>query len=106
MAGEVTVGFGPVAAPPQGVLVVFTDEGLRVGEATRRALGAARDQLVRAARSERFTGKAGSTLDIVAPAGLKASRLVFVGIGKDELKSRDLVKLGGTAMGRIPAAAT
>jgi leucyl aminopeptidase len=43
----------------------------------------------------------------VAPAGLKATRLIVVGAGKaDERKPRDLLKLGGAAMGRIPAAAS
>jgi hypothetical protein len=40
-----------------------------------------------AAKSERFTGKSGSALDIVAPAGLKATRLIVIGTGKaDERK--------------------
>ena len=39
---------------------------------TRAILGSAADLVARAAKSERFTGKSGSALDIVAPAGLKA----------------------------------
>jgi leucyl aminopeptidase len=39
------------------------------------------------------------------PAGLKVARLVVVGTGPaDKLKSQDFVKLGGIAMGKIPAA--
>src|ERR1700704_201185 len=106
MPGAVKIGIAPVATPSKGVLVVFTDEGLRLGDASRTALGPARDLLARVSRAERFTGKAGSALDIVAPAGLKVSRLVFLGIGKDAPKSRDLIKLGGAAMGRIPGSAT
>src|SRR5262249_3478675 len=97
--------FAPLTTPPKGVLVVFTDDGLRLGRASRAALGPARDLLARLGRTERFTGKAGSSLDIVAPANLKVSRLIFVGIGKDRLKPHDVVKLGGIAMGKIPAAA-
>ena len=38
---------------------------------------------------------------------LDVPRLVIIGIGKDsEPKSRDMVKLGGIAMGKVPAAAT
>ena len=46
-------------------------------------------------------------LEIVAPPGLPASRLIVIGTGKTaDLKPQDFVKLGGIAMGKIPAAAT
>jgi leucyl aminopeptidase len=105
MAGAGKLGFSPFAMPSKGVLIVFTDENLRLGAATRGVLGSARDLLVRIARAERFAGKSGATLDIVAPAGLKVARLVAVGIGKGELKSRDVVKLGGVAAGKVPGSA-
>jgi leucyl aminopeptidase len=90
----------------RGVLIVFCGENLKFGPATQRALTPAGDLVRRAAASERFTGKSGSTLDIVAPSGLKLPRLVVVGTGKDsELKRKDLVKLGGVAMGKVPGVA-
>jgi leucyl aminopeptidase len=64
------------------VFVVFCDEGLKFGPATRKALRRAADIVVARARSERFTGKKSSTLDLVMPAGLKATRLVVIGVGK------------------------
>jgi leucyl aminopeptidase len=98
--------FASFAAPAKGVLVTFCEEGLKFGQAARRALAPSGDLVARAAATERFKGKSGSALDIVAPAGLDASRLVVLGVGKGrELKSRDFVKLGGLAMGRIPGAA-
>jgi leucyl aminopeptidase len=101
------LGFGPIAAPGGGVLVVFADDSVRFGPKTRALLGDAADLVSRAAKSERFTGKSGSALDIVAPAGLKATRLIVIGSGKAaERKPQDLVRLGGNAMGRIPASAT
>jgi leucyl aminopeptidase len=106
MADTRRLGFGPIAAPSGGVLVVFADDSLRFGTRTRAILGSAADLVARAAKSERFTGKSGSALDLVAPAGLKASRLIVIGVGKaEERKSQDDVKLGGNARGRIPAAA-
>ena len=39
MTDALRLGFGPFTAPAKGVLVVFCDEGLRFGPATRRALG-------------------------------------------------------------------
>ncbi|MGB6655208.1 MAG: M17 family peptidase N-terminal domain-containing protein, partial [Xanthobacteraceae bacterium] len=87
-------------ARPHDVLVVFCDENLKFGPATQRALSPLGDFVRRAAAADRFTGKSGSSLDIVAPSGLNVPRLVVVGIGKEsELKSRDIVKLGGIAMG-------
>src|SRR5258708_22460335 len=107
MADARKPGFGPIAAPGDGVLVLFADDNLRFGPRTRSVLGSATDLVARAAKAEKFTGKSGSALDIVAPAGLKATRLVVIGTGKaEERKPQDAVKLGGTAQGRIPAAAT
>ena len=107
MADARKLGFGPIAAPASGVLIVFADDNLRFGPRTRSALGSATDLVARAARSERFTGKSGSALDIVAPTGLKAARLIVIGTGKAaDRKLQDLVKLGGVAMGKVPSAAT
>ena len=98
--------FAPLSTPHKGVLVVFCDEGLKFGSATRQVLAETGDLMARAAAAERFKGKIASTLDIVAPAGLKVSRLVVVGVGKvRDLKARDFAKLGGLAMGRVPKSA-
>jgi leucyl aminopeptidase len=90
----------------RGVLVTFCAEGLKFGPATQKALSPIGDLHRRAAAADRFTGKNGSTLEIIAPSGLNVSRLIIVGTGKErDLKDRDLVKLGGVAMGRVPGAA-
>jgi leucyl aminopeptidase len=106
MPAVLTLGFAPFARV-RGVLVAFCGENVKFGPATRKALAPAEDLIRRAAAADRFTGKNGATLDIVAPQGLSAPRLVVIGTGKDgELKPRDIVKLGGIAMGRVPSAAT
>ena len=103
---DVKIEFSGFAAPARGVLVVFCDESLKLGPATRKALGEGADMVARAAAADHFKGKLGSTLDIVAPAGLRASRLVVVGCGKPaELKIKDFARLGGVAAGKIPLAA-
>jgi leucyl aminopeptidase len=85
---------------------MFCEEGLKFGAAARHMLAPTGDLIARAANADRFKGKNGSTLDIVAPPGLELSRLVVVGVGKArDLKTRDFVKLGGIAMGKVPAAA-
>jgi leucyl aminopeptidase len=90
----------------RGVLVTFCAEGVKFGPATQRLLSPLGDLPRRAAAADRFSGKSGSTLDIIAPSGLSVPRLVMVGTGKErELKHRDLVRLGGVAMGKVPGAA-
>jgi leucyl aminopeptidase len=105
MASRLRIGFASIAAPGRGPLVVFADENLRFGSATQALLKPSGDLVARAAAADGFKGKSGTALDIVAPAGLKASRLVVVGVGK-AVEPETLAKLGGAAMGRIPAAAT
>ncbi len=93
-------------ARPQGVLVVFCEENLKLGPASQRIVTPMGDLLRRAAAVDRFTGKSGSCLDIVAPVGLYLPRFVVIGIGMaNDRKSRDILKLGGIAMGKVPAAA-
>ena len=107
MPVAVKLGFTPYAAPASGVLIMFCGEGVAFGSATRRALADAAELVTLAAKAEHFTGKSGSSLDIVMPAGLKASRLVIIGAGKTAaLQSKDITRLGGAAMGKVPSSAT
>src|ERR1700722_2045031 len=101
MPAAIQFGFVPYARP-RGVLIMFCDENLQLGPASLRALAPIGDLFRRAAAADRFTGKMGSSLDIVAPTGLNLPRLVVIGLGKEsELKPRDIVRLGGIAMGKV-----
>jgi len=105
MPDDLKLGFAPFSSL-HGVLVVFCAQNLKFGPATQKALAPAGDLVRRAAAADRFTGKSGAALDIVAPTGLNVPRLIVVGTGKDgALKQKDIVKLGGIAMGRLPATA-
>jgi leucyl aminopeptidase len=107
MAGALKFAFAPFGTPARGVLVVFCEEGLKFGPATRKALAPTLDLVTRAAAFERFKGKSGATLEIVAPHGLEVGRLVVVGAGKaKDLTARDFIKLGGILMGKLPGTAT
>jgi len=107
MPEALKLDFGSFAAPTRGVLVLFCGEGVKFGPATAKALSSASGLLARAAKAERFTGKSGSSLDIAAPEGLRVDRLVVLGIGKGTgLAQKDFVRVGGMAMGKIPASAT
>jgi leucyl aminopeptidase len=105
MAESISFAFAPFAAG-KGVLVVFCDEALKFGPASTKLLSGAGDLIARAAKSERFTGKNGSALELIAPSGLAVSRLVVLGLGKAaSLTEKDFLKLGGVAMGKVPSAA-
>jgi len=89
-----------------GVLVAFSNDGLKAGPATQKALAPIGDLQRRAAAADRFTGKIASTLTIIAPTGLDTPRLVVIGTGKErDLRDRDLVRLGGVVVGGVPATA-
>src|SRR6202040_4061300 len=104
MTDAVKVGFVPFSAAPRGILVVFCDDTLKFGPATRKALGAAANLVKRVAETSQFKAKSGSTLDILAPQGLKVSRLIVVGLGKlSALKDNDFLKFGGAAAGKLRA---
>jgi leucyl aminopeptidase len=106
MTDAVKVGFVPFSGTLGGILVVFCDDGLEFGPATRKALGAGAGLIKRAAETNQFKGKNGASLDILAPEGLKAKRLIVMGVGKPaELKDNDYLKLGGTVAGKLRAGA-
>jgi leucyl aminopeptidase len=101
---ELKLELATFAAPARsrGVLVVFCDEAVKFGPETRKALGAVAETVSRVATSERFKGKLGSSLDLVAPGDLKATRLIVIGCGKaKDLQSKDFARLGGIALGKI-----
>ena len=88
------------------MLVVLCDEDLKFGHVTAQALKPTDGLVAKAAKSEGFKGKKAKTLELVAPAGLDIDRLIVVGVGKPkDLEALDWLKLGGTAMGKVPRSA-
>src|ERR1700758_4965297 len=101
MSDAVKVGFVPLSTAARGVLGVFCDGELKLGPATRKALGEATDLIRRSAAATEFKGKNGSTLDLLEPEGIQIHRLLVVGTGKSsELKEKDFLKLGGQRGGK------
>jgi leucyl aminopeptidase len=78
------IKFVPPSLTGTGAFALGVSEGGKLSghaaEADRLSGGA----IKRALAVSRFSGKSGQVLEIVAPAGLKASRLVLVGLGKPE----------------------
>ena len=106
MSDALKLAFSPFAAPAKGVFVVFCDGGLKFGPATAKAIAPAAGLVARAGKAENFTGKSGTALELAVPEGLNVSRLVVIGAGDTKgLEQKDLLKLGGLAMGKLPVAA-
>ncbi|HEY4862943.1 MAG TPA: M17 family peptidase N-terminal domain-containing protein, partial [Xanthobacteraceae bacterium] len=105
MSGTPKISFSEPKPLSGGTFVILADENLHSGRLTRRALEPSRDLVSRAARTEGFKGKKGKVLDLVAPSGLKADRLIVLGLGKlKEIGPGGWAKLGGGVMGKIAAA--
>lgn len=106
MTDALKISFGPLSVPARGVLAVFCDETLKFGPATRKALGKSVELVARAAKDEGFKGKKNTALSLVAPEGLKLSKLLVIGVGKvAEIRPQDVLKLGGLALGKLPNSA-
>lgn len=72
---------GPSGGEKPLTLVVFAGDDLGLGARTKEILQPAQEQLARAAAAAKFKGKSGASLEIYAPAGLAADRLVILGVG-------------------------
>jgi leucyl aminopeptidase len=92
------------AAAGDEAWVVGAVEGGALLPAAARLDKASGGALTRALKFSRFTGKPGQMLEVLAPSGVKASRLLLVGLGKAEsLDEKGLETLGAQIVGRLYA---
>ncbi|WP_043878819.1 leucyl aminopeptidase [Azorhizobium caulinodans] len=107
MSEPVTIAFAKHGAAPSGVLLVLVDDALNFGREAQKLLKPALGQIKRAFEADRFKGKLGGALELIAPEGLDVARLIVLGTGKaGELKPTDFLRLGGIAAGKIPGGST
>jgi leucyl aminopeptidase len=76
------IGFATPSLAGTGALIVGTFEGSGLTGSAADADKATDGALKRALGVTRFAGKRGQVVEILAPNGLKASRLLLVGLGK------------------------
>ncbi len=96
------ISFVTNAAAGDGAWVVGAMEGGALLPSAVRLDKASGGALTRALKYSRFTGKTGQMLEVLAPAGVKASRLLLVGLGKAEsLDEKGLETLGAQIVGRL-----
>jgi leucyl aminopeptidase len=89
-------------------LVVFAGNDLALPARAKALLKDAQAQIDRAAGAAKFKGKSGSSLEILAPVGVPASRLLIMGVGtggaddaEKATKSDDYLALGGQTAAKL-----
>src|SRR5271163_2699972 len=105
MSGVVKVAFGSLSAPKGSALVVFVGADMKPAPMVTAQFGDLEPLIRAAAKASNFRGAQRTALDILAPAGLDASRLVVVGVapGKDNAPV-DFITLGGFTFGKVTGA--
>lgn len=89
------------AASP-AALVVFVGEGGQLSAAAQAIESGGSGQLGRAMKAASFSGKKGKVIEILAPAGISASRLLIAGIGEPaRADARTFENLGGEIGARL-----
>ncbi len=105
MSAAVKISFGPLSATKGSALVVFVGADMKPAAAVTGELGDLEPLIRTAAKAANFKGAQRTALDILAPSGLDASRLIVVGVapGKDNAPL-DFVTLGGFVFGKLAGA--
>ena len=96
------IGFAAPSLTGTGALIIGAFEGSGSTGAAAEADKAMGGALKRAQTVTRFAGKRGQVVEILAPAGLKASRVLLVGLGKvAELDHHAAERIGANAVARF-----
>ncbi len=105
MSAAVKISFGPLAAPKGSAFVVFVGADMKPAAAVTVEVGDLEPLIRAAAKAANFKGAQRTALDILAPSGLDAPRLVVVGVapGKDNAPL-DFIMLGGFVFGKLTGA--
>ncbi len=105
MSGAVKIAFGALSAPKGSALIVFVGADMKPAPTVTAQFGDLEPLIRAAAKASNFRGAQRTALDILAPAGLDASRLVVIGVapGKDNAPV-DFIILGGFTFGKVTGA--
>jgi leucyl aminopeptidase len=100
MSETLEIQFEALGGDPAGTLVVLAGPEMALGSAARRIEERTKGLLAKAARAANFTGKARSSIEILAPANIDAQRLVLAGYG-DAKSELDRLRFGGFVYAQI-----
>jgi len=98
------IEFGRFEFPESGALVVGVLDERKLTPQAEAADKKTKGALARAMAASRFTGAREQSLEIIAPAGIDASRVVLVGLGKAEgFGALEAEAIGGGIAARLGA---
>ena len=98
------IGFAEADLGKSGAIAAGFYEGKQLSPSAAALDSAVGGALTRALAATKATGKAGSLVDVLAPSGVDAERIVLVGLGKaDELTSAKAANFGGAAYAALAA---
>ena len=96
------ISFAKPQLPTEGAVAIGVFEGKVLSAAATMLDDRMGGALVRAMAASRFDGKKDQTLMILAPSGLKASRVLLVGLGKPEAIDAQIAQsFGGTVVAQL-----
>jgi leucyl aminopeptidase len=99
---QTSVSFASRNAPADGVVVVFAEQERKLTPTAQDLDKKSKGLLARAAEIAGFKGKKEQAADLIAPQGLKFSRLVMVGLDKPaSYGPEDWLNLGGAVRGLL-----
>jgi leucyl aminopeptidase len=97
VSDQATISFVPLDPPTDGIVALFAEEGPKLTPIAKAIDKSSKGLLSRAAEISGFKGKKDSTLDLIAPSGLKFARLVLFGLDKPGgYREEDWLNLGGS----------
>jgi leucyl aminopeptidase len=102
MPEPLEIQFLPLSAAPSGAVVMLAGQELALAATARGLDERTKGALSKAARAADFTGKAKTAIEILAPAGIDAQRLLLLGTGRNA-RELDRQQLGGFAYAQINA---
>jgi leucyl aminopeptidase len=102
MSEPLEIQFASLSTAPTGTLVLLAGQELALAPTARGLDERMKGALSKAARAADFTGKAKTTIEILAPVGVDTARLLLIGAGRGA-KELDRLLLGGYALAQISA---
>ncbi|HCD50025.1 MAG TPA: leucyl aminopeptidase, partial [Alphaproteobacteria bacterium] len=96
------VAFANLKLPSKGSVLLAAKKGRDLSPLGRELNKKTGGALARAMKTSKFDGAAGSTMELLAPAGTDLDRIILIGLGDPaKLTATDLEKFGGTALGTV-----
>src|SRR5215469_16428333 len=96
------ISFDRPRAVGSGALVVGILDGGKLTDSAAAADKATNGALSRAIAAGRFKGQSGHSLELLVPAGIKATRVILAGLGKaEEFRAAAAERLAASISGRL-----